>query len=384
MSLAFSSKLPQVGTTIFTVMSKLAADCGAINLSQGFPDFDGPERLRALVTQHMNAGRNQYAPMAGVVALREEIARKIARLYGPKVDPEHGITVTSGGTEAIFAAIQAVVRAGEEVIALEPAYDSYEPAVTLAGGRLVRVPLRRPGFGVDWQRVAEAVTRRTRLLIVNTPHNPSGAAWDAQDLGQCAALVERHGLYVLSDEVYEHILFDGRRHESMLRNSSLAERSFVISSFGKTYHVTGWKVGYCVAPAALTQEFRKVHQFVQFAVVTPMQHALADFLRECPAHYLELPAFYQARRDRFVELLRGTRLRLQPSAGTYFQLADYSQLSDLPDVEYAQALTRGAGVAAIPVSVFSAENPRGERLLRFCFAKDEATLVTAAERLARL
>jgi methionine aminotransferase len=380
----FASKLPGVGTTIFTVMSKLAADSGAINLSQGFPDFDAPERLRSLATQHVNSGRNQYAPMAGAVTLREEVARKIERLYAHRADPEHGITITAGGTEAIFAAIHAVVHAGEDVIALEPAYDSYEPAVALAGGRLIRVPLRRPEFSVDWQRVADAVTPNTRLLIVNTPHNPSGAVWSAADLGACAALVDRHGLYVLSDEVYEHILFDGLRHESMLRQPGLAARSFVVSSFGKTYHATGWKVGYCVAPPQLTREFRKVHQFVQFSVVTPMQFALADFLRECPAHYLELPTFYQARRDRFAELLAGTRLRLRPSAGTYFQLADYSAVSELPDVEYAQQLTRTIGVASIPVSVFSAENPPGERLLRFCFAKDDSTLVAAAERLRGL
>ncbi len=384
MTLDFASKLPAVGTTIFTVMSKLAADCGALNLSQGFPDFDGPARLRALVTQHLNAGRNQYAPMAGVVALREEIARKLARLYGHRSDPEHEITVTAGGTEAIFCAVQAVVRAGDEVIALEPAYDSYEPSVTLAGGRMVRVALRRPDFSVDWQRVADAVTSRTRMLMVNTPHNPSGAAWDANDLSRCAELVARHGLYLMSDEVYEHILFDGREHQSMLRNPALAARSFVVSSFGKTYHTTGWKVGYCVAPVELTREFRKVHQFVQFSVVTPMQFALADFLRECPEHYLELPAFYQLRRDRFASLLASSRLRLKASAGTYFQLADYSEISELPDVEYAEHLTRTVGVAAIPVSVFSVTNPPGERLLRFCFAKDDATLVAAAERLARI
>ncbi len=384
MTLSFASKLPAVGTTIFTVMSKLAADCGAINLSQGFPDFDGPARLRALVTEHLNAGRNQYAPMAGVPALREEIARKLARMYGHTADAEREITVTAGGTEAIFCAVQAVVRAGDEVIALEPAYDSYEPSVTLAGGRIVRVPLRRPDFSVDWQRVADAITPRTRLLMVNTPHNPSGAAWDANDLSRCAELVARHGLYLMSDEVYEHILFDGREHMSMLRNPALAARSFVVSSFGKTYHTTGWKVGYCVAPAELTREFRKVHQFVQFSVVTPMQYALADFLRECPEHYLELPAFYQLRRDRFASLMAASRFRLKPSAGTYFQLADYAHLSELPDVEYAEHLTRTIGVAAIPVSVFSVTNPPGERLLRFCFAKDDATLVAAAGRLAQI
>ncbi|MGH8264281.1 MAG: pyridoxal phosphate-dependent aminotransferase [Steroidobacterales bacterium] len=384
MSTPLESKLPAVGTTIFTVMSKLAADCGAINLSQGFPDFDGPARLRELVTEHLNAGRNQYAPMPGALPLREEVARKNERLYGRPLDPDGEITVTAGGTEALFCAVQTVVRPGDEVIVLEPCYDSYEPSVTLAGGRTVRVPLARPDFQVDWQRVGDAVTGRTRLLIVNTPHNPSGAAWSAQDLAQCSALAQRHGLYVLSDEVYEHILFDGRQHMSMLRDEALAARSFVVSSFGKTYHTTGWKVGYCAAPAALTREFRKVHQFVQFSVVTPVQHAIADFLRECPEHYLELPAFYQQRRDRFAALLGKTRLRFRPSAGTYFQSADYSGLSDMPDVQYAEQLTRTIGVASIPFSVFSAVNPPGERLIRFCFAKDDATLVAAAERLARL
>ncbi len=384
MTAGFESKLPAVGTTIFTVMSKLAADTGAINLSQGFPDFDGPARLRALVAEHLNAGHNQYAPMAGLPVLREEIVRKNERLYGHRGDPESEVTVTAGGTEAIFCAVQTVVRAGDEVIVLEPCYDSYEPSVTLAGGRTVRVPLARPDFHVDWARVAAAITPRTRLIIVNTPHNPSGAAWSEADLAECAALAERHGLFVLSDEVYEHILFDGRRHTSMLCHEALAARSFVVSSFGKTYHTTGWKVGYCVAPAASTREFRKVHQFVQFSVVTPMQYAIAAYLRECPEHYLELPAFYQKRRDRFAELLAGTRLKLRPSAGTYFQVADYAHLSDLPDVEYSQWMTREIGVASIPFSVFSAVNPPGERLVRFCFAKDDATLVAAAERLARL
>jgi methionine aminotransferase len=384
MTAGLESKLPNVGTTIFTVMSKLAADCGAINLSQGFPDFDGPARLRELVTEHLNAGRNQYAPMPGALVLREEVARKNERLYGRSLDPDGDITITAGGTEALFCAVQTVVRPGDEVIVLEPCYDSYEPSVTLAGGRTVRVPLARPDFHVDWQRVADAVTTRTRLLIVNTPHNPSGAVWSVEDLAQCAALAERHGFYVLADEVYEHILFDGRQHMSMLRDAALASRSFVVSSFGKTYHTTGWKVGYCAAPAALTREFRKVHQFVQFSVVTPVQHAIADFLRECPEHYLELPAFYQKRRDRFAALLGQTRLKFRPSAGTYFQSADYGHLSDLPDVQYAEQLTRTIGVASIPFSVFSAANPAGERLIRFCFAKDDATLVAAAERLARL
>ncbi|NJD30575.1 MAG: pyridoxal phosphate-dependent aminotransferase [Gammaproteobacteria bacterium] len=378
-----SSKLPHVGTTIFTVMSRLAAECGAINLSQGFPDFDPPQRLVDLVAEHMRAGRNQYAPMAGWPALCEAIARKVQALYGCFVSPADEVTVTSGGTEALFCAVQAVVRPGDEVILLEPAYDSYEPAVELAGGRAVRVPLRRPDFSVDWDRVRDAVSPRTRLLIVNTPHNPSGAVFARQDLDAMAAVLRSSDALVLSDEVYEHMLYDGRAHASLLTRPELAERSFVVSSFGKTYHATGWKVGYCVAPRALTAEFRKVHQFVQFAVATPIQAALADFLAECPQHHLELPAFYQAKRDHFCRLLKATPLAFTPSAGTYFQLVDYSAVSDLPDVEFARWLTREVGVAAIPISVFSA-NAAPARVVRFCFAKHAATLEAAGERLRRL
>jgi methionine aminotransferase len=378
-----TSKLPRVGTTIFTVMSRLAAEHGAINLSQGFPDFDPPARLLDLVTEHMRAGRNQYAPMTGWPALREAVAEKVARCYGRAVDPEGEVTVTSGGTEALFCAIQAVVRPGDEVIVLDPAYDSYEPAVDLACGRTVHVPLRRPDFDVDWDRVRDAITPRTRLLVVNTPHNPSGAVFAPADLDALAETLRPTRALVLADEVYEHMLFDGRTHQSMLTRPDLAARSFVVSSFGKTFHATGWKVGYCVAPPGLMQEFRKVHQFVQFAVATPLQAALADFLRECPAHALELPAFYQRKRDHFARLLGGSRFRFRPSAGTYFQLADYSAISELPDVEFARWLTTSGGVAAIPVSVFSATPPQ-ERIVRFCFAKHEATLDAAARRLQPL
>jgi methionine aminotransferase len=378
-----SSKLPRVGTTIFTVMSRLAAECGAINLSQGFPDFDPPPRLLDLVTEKMRAGVNQYAPMAGWPALLEAIAGKVRDLYGCGVEPLTEVTVTSGATEALFCAIHAVVRPGDEVILLEPAYDSYEPAVELAGGRAVRVPLSRPEFRVDWNRVGEAITPRTRLIVVNSPHNPTGAVFAPADLDALTQVLRDSGALVLSDEVYEHILFDGRPHQSLLARPELASRSFVVSSFGKTYHCTGWKVGYCVAPAALTAEFRKVHQFVQFAVAAPLQAALAVFLAECPGHARELCGFYQRKRDRFCRLLAATPLRCVPSAGTYFQLADYSAVSDLPDVEFASRLAREAGVAAIPVSVSSSATTR-ERVVRFCFAKNDATLDAAGERLARL
>jgi methionine transaminase len=383
------SKLPHVGTTIFTVMSRLAADHGAINLSQGFPDFEPPPRLIDLVARHMrrqeaDAAGNQYAPMAGLPALRAAIARHVAACQGRSVDPELGITVTAGGTEALFCAIQAVVRAGDEVILLDPAYDSYEPAVTLAGGVARRVPLQRPGFDVDWDRVRDALGPRTRLLVVNTPHNPTGAVLSRDDLDALAALLRDRPVFVLADEVYEHMLYDGRTHQGMLAHDELAARSFVVSSFGKTYHATGWKVGYCVAPPALTAEFRKVHQFVQFAVATPLQAALADYLAEAPGHPSALPAFYQAKRDHFARLLDATRFRYRPAASTYFQLADYSAISDLPDVEFARWLTVEAGVAAIPISVFSADPPPGERIVRFCFAKHEATLDAAATRLRSL
>jgi methionine aminotransferase len=377
------SKLPHVGTTIFTVMSRLASECGAINLSQGFPDFDPPARLVELVAEKMREGVNQYAPMAGWPPLLEAIGAKVRELYGHRVDPSAEVTVTSGATEALFCAVHAVVRPGDEVIVLEPAYDSYGPAVELAGGRVVRVPLLRPDFRVDWQRVREALSPRTRLLIVNSPHNPTGAVFTPGDLDALDDSLEGSAAMVLSDEVYEHILFDGRRHASLLTRPGLAARSFVVSSFGKTFHCTGWKVGYCVAPPALTAEFRKVHQFVQFAVASPLQAALAVFLTECPEHALDLGAFYQRKRDRFLALLASTPLRATPSAGTYFQLADYSAVSDLPDVEFARWMTRELGVATIPVSVFSS-GPSDERIVRFCFAKNDPTLDAAGERLSRL
>jgi methionine aminotransferase len=384
MSSEFPSKLPRVGTTIFTVMSRLAQQYGAINLSQGFPDFSPPARLVERVTHHMQAGLNQYAPMPGWLPLREAIAGKVRSLYGRSVQPESEITITSGATEAIFAAVHAVARAGDEVVLLEPAYDSYEPACELAGARVVRVALRRPDFSVDWNLVRDAMTARTRLIIVNSPHNPSGAAFGRADLDALAAIVAASGVFVLGDEVYEHMVFDGAAHASLLCHDALYARSFVVSSFGKTYHATGWKIGYCIAPAALTNEFRKVHQFVQFSVATPLQAAIADFLVECPRHHLELPAFYQQKRDYFLGILAQTRLAARPAAGTYFQLADYSAVSDRPDVEFVERLTVETGVAAIPVSVFCAGAPADERLIRFCFAKDTATLDAAGERLRKL
>lgn len=377
-----SSKLPHIGTTIFTVMSQMAADYQAINLSQGFPDFDGPRALLDGVAGYINKGLNQYAPMMGVPALREQIAAKVARLYGNAVTDAE-VTVTSGATEALFAAIAAVVRPGDEVIVFDPAYDSYEPAVTLNGGRTVHLQLQPPRFGIDWQQVQAAITPRTRLIILNSPHNPTGAVLGADDLAQLAALVRDTDILLLSDEVYEHIVFDGQVHQSLHRHPELYERSFVVSSFGKTYHTTGWKIGYCVAPPPLSAEFRKMHQYLTFSTCTPMQWALADILRGQPEHADQLAAFYQQKRDSFCHLISASRFRFTPSAGTYFQLVDYSAISDLPDVEFCRWLTQQAGVAAIPVSVFC-QAPPEMRLIRFCFAKGQDTLERAAERLCAL
>ncbi len=377
-------KLPRVGTTIFTVMSQLAVEHGAVNLGQGFPDFEVPVFLVDELARAMREGRNQYAPMTGVPALREAIAEKIAVLYGATTSPEHDVTVTSGATEAIFCAVHAVVGAGDEVIVLDPCYDSYEPAIELAGARAVHVPLAVPDFRVDWQRVREAITPRTRMLIVNSPNNPTGAVFSAADLDALEALLRDTGIFVLSDEVYEHIVFDGAAHQSVLRRPELAARSFVVSSFGKTYHCTGWKLGYCVAPAALGVQFRKVHQYVTFCSFSPAQHALARMMREHPEHHLELPAFYQEKRERFRALLADTRLRLAPVAGTYFQLADYSAISDLDDLAFCRWLTIEKGVTAIPLSPFHENPPPGQRLVRFCFAKADATQVAAAARLRAL
>jgi methionine aminotransferase len=377
------TKLPKVGTTIFSVMSQLATQHKAVNLGQGFPDFDGPQSLRDALAAAMNSGKNQYAPMTGVPKLREQIALKTEKLYGRKVSADNEITVTSGATEALFAAIAAVVHAGEEVIVLDPCYDSYEPAIELAGARAVHIPLKLPDFSVDWQRVKDAVTAKTRMIVINSPHNPSGAVLDAADLETLAEIVRGTEIFVLSDEVYEHIIFDGLAHQSVLRHAELSARSFVISSFGKTYHCTGWKVGYCIAPAQLSAEFRKVHQYLTFCTFNPAQWAFADALESDPQHYLDLPAFYQARRDRFRALLAPSKLKLLPVRGAYFQLVDYSTISQKDDLNFCEWLVHEAGVAAIPVSAFY-ETPPNARLIRLCFAKGDDTLSAAAERLCQL
>jgi methionine aminotransferase len=374
------TKLPGIGTTIFTVMSKLAADVGAINLSQGYPDFNAPAELIDLLSQYMQDGYNQYPPMSGVEALRAQVREKCERLYGCAADAEHEITITSGATEAIFVAVQAMIHAGDDVIVLDPAYDSYDPAVTMAGGTVQHVPLAAPDFSVDWDRVRAAIKPNTRLLMVNSPHNPTATVFDATDLDALELLLQDFDLHIVSDEVYEHMVFDGAPHQSLLTRPALASRAFVISSFGKTYHATGWKVAYCVAPAVLTAEFRKVHQFVTFTTHTPTQWALATYMERHPEHYAELAEFYQAKRDLFRTELVASGFRLLPSAGTYFQLADYSAFGNEPDVDFVRYLTTEVKVAAIPVSVFYKESSQ-DAIIRFCFAKDDDTLREAASRL---
>lgn len=377
-----TSKLPNVGTTIFTQMSQLAAETGALNLSQGFPDFDGPQALRDAVGRHIAIGHNQYAPMTGLPVLRQQVAAKIARSYGVQVDPDTEVTITPGATQAIFCAIQAVIQRGDEVIVFDPCYDSYEPSVELAGGRCVHVQLGVKDFAIDWQKLGEALSPRTRMIILNSPHNPSGALISRAELDKLAALIRDRDIYLVSDEVYEHLVFDGVPHVSVLAHEELYQRAFVVSSFGKTYHVTGWKTGYVVAPPALSAELRKVHQYVSFCGVTPLQYALADYMAEHPEHVEELPAFYQAKRDLFCDLLAPSRFSFTRVAGTYFQLVDYSQIRpDLNDVEMAIWMTREHGVATIPVSVFYQSPPQEQRLVRLCFAKREETLRQAAEKL---
>jgi methionine aminotransferase len=379
------SKLPNVGTTIFTRMSQLAVETGALNLSQGFPDFDGPQALRDAVGRHIAAGHNQYAPMTGLPALREQVAAKIARSYGRMVSADTEVTIVPGATQGIFCAIQTLIQPGDEVIVFDPSYDSYEPSVELAGGRCVHVPLALPDFAIDWQRLQDALSDKTRLIILNSPHNPSGALISRAELDQLAALIRARDIYLISDEVYEHLVFDGIQHASVLAHDELYQRAFVVSSFGKTYHVTGWKTGYVVAPPALSAELRKVHQYVSFCGVTPLQWALADYMAEHPEHVEELPAFYQAKRDLFCDLLAGSRFSFTRAAGTYFQLVDYSAIrNDLDDVAMAEWLTREHGVAAIPVSVFYQTPPKDLRLVRFCFAKREETLRQAADKLCAI
>jgi methionine aminotransferase len=377
---SITSRLPHVGTTIFTVMSRLAADLGALNLSQGYPEFSASPVLFELVDKYMRAGANQYAPMAGVPQLRELVADKVEALYGTRYDPEHEVTITAGGTEALFSAMACLVHPGDEVILLEPAYDAYGPAVELCGGTPVRVQLHPPDYRPDWEAVRQVITPRTRALFVNSPHNPTGSSWDPADLRGLADLLRGTNVVVVSDEVYEHIVFDGRLHQSCARLPELAARSLVFSSFGKTCHVTGWKVGYVVAPRELTLEFRRAHQFITFSVNTPVQLAFAEYLRDA-SRYLELGAFYERKRDLFRAGIETTRFRLLPCTGTYFQCVDYSRITDEPDGELAKRLTHEIGVASIPVSAFF-EHPPEERILRFCFAKNDDTLARACERLA--
>ncbi len=379
---SIESRLPTVGTTIFTVMSALAQEHGAVNLGQGFPDFDCDPRLVDAVDRAMRDGLNQYPPMAGVPALREAVAAKIETLYGHRYDPAGEVTITAGATQAILTAILAIVHPGDEVIVLDPCYDSYEPNITLAGGRAVHVPLTPGRFRPDFDRIAAALSPRTRAIVVNTPHNPSATVWSADEMRRLAELLRPTDVIVIADEVYEHMVYDGAQHQSAARLPELAARSFIVSSFGKTYHVTGWKVGYVAAPAALTAEFRKVHQFNVFTVNTPVQHGIAAYMAD-PAPYLELPAFYQRKRDLFRAGLAKTRFALLPSEGSYFQCVDYSAISDETEEAFCRRLTSETGVAAIPLSVFY---PGGfeQRIVRFCFAKKDTTLEQALLRLRGL
>jgi methionine aminotransferase len=374
------SKLPDVGLTIFSVMTKLSNDYNAINLSQGFPDFDVHSDLVNLVNKYMRSGHNQYAPMQGVLILREMIAEKVMELYNAVYDPVSEITVTSGATEALFAAIAAVVHKGDEVIVLEPAFDSYVPAIELNGGIPVYVKFRFPEYRIDWDEVKQAVTTKTRLIILNSPHNPTGAVLSGDDIAALKNIVINTEILILSDEVYEHIIFDGIRHESISRHPELLSRSFVISSFGKTYHATGWKIGYCLAPAALSKEFQKVHQFLTFASNTPIQFAYAEFMQNKDVY---LSAFYQQKRDRFLKLIEKSRFKPIPCHGTYFQMLDYSEISDESDMEFSKRLIIEHGVASIPPSVFYHQKD-DHNVLRFCFAKTDETLDKAAEKLCKI
>ncbi len=359
-------------------MSKMAQDHGAINLSQGFPDFEPDEGLINRVEHHLRNGKNQYPPMIGIPELRAGISGKLKLNSQIDVDSESEITVTSGATEALYCAIQCVVRPGDEVIVFDPAYDSYEPAVSLAGGKTIHIPMTLPDYGIDWQAVQQKLNSNTRLIIINSPHNPSSSILQQEDLDTLAAAIRPLNCFVLSDEVYEHIIFDGRAHVSVLTHDELRERSMAVFSFGKTYHVTGWKIGYCIAPAELTVEFRKIHQFNVFTTSTPMQWAIADFLESNPQNYQQLSAFYQQKRDLFCRLIEGSRFKLLPSAGTYFQLADYSRISDQTDTDFANWMTQEKGVAVIPLSPFY-EEPPDNRIVRFCFAKQDETLKQAAD-----
>lgn len=377
-----SSKLPEVGTTIFTVMSKMASEYGAINLSQGFPDFPVPDALVDLVRKHMIEGHNQYAPMPGLMALREQIAEKVFKLYQRKINPDTEVTITAGATEALHASITAIVHAGDEVIVLEPAYDSYIPSIKLNGGVAIPVALHPGDFSVNWDLVKEKVNNHTRMIMINTPHNPTGSIFSAQDLEQLAEITRNTNIIVLSDEVYEHIVFDGERHQSVLRHEELSQRSIAVFSFGKTFHATGWKVGYCIAPEMLSTEIRKVHQYLQFSVHTPTQFALAEHMRSLE-NYQYLIDFYQKKRDLFLKLTENSPLKALPAKGTYFQLFSYQEFSNMPDRKLAEHLTQKNKLASIPISVFY-HDQTDNHYLRFCFAKGDETLIRAAEILCNL
>lgn len=377
-----TSKLPAVQTSIFSVMSKLALEHNAINLSQGFPGFDCSPQLVKLVEKYMRKGLNQYAPMPGVQLLREAIAKKTEELYSISYDPETEITITSGATQALFTAIAALVRDGDEVIVIEPAYDSYVPAIELAGGKPVFFQLHPDTFSINWVEFQKLVNQRTRMILINTPHNPTGSTLSAADMLKLEKLTNKTDIVVLSDEVYEHILFDKLEHQSVARYPKLAERSLIVSSFGKTFHTTGWKIGYCLGPANLMAEFRKVHQFLVFSSNTPIQHAIAEYLENKEA-YLQLPSFYQQKRDYFIQVFGQTKFGIKPSQGTYFQLLDYSKISKEKDTDFAIRLTKEFGVASIPVSVFYHKKTES-KFLRFCFAKHQDELEKAAEKLIRL
>ena len=380
--LAIESKLQSVGTSIFSVMSALATAKGAINLSQGFPDFPMDPSLLALVNEAMQKGHNQYAPAPGLLSLRTQIADLVQVCYDATVDPESEVTVTSGGTEALFCAIAATVREGDEVIVFEPCYDSYVPVIELFGGVPIYVALDFPDYKINWEGVKKRVNSRTKMIILNTPHNPTGTTLSADDFQELAKIVQGNRIFILSDEVYEHIIFDGEQHQSILRHPLLSKRSFVVSSFGKTFHATGWKVGYCVAPEHLMKEFRKIHQFVTFSTSTPFQHAIAQYMQD-RSHIHNLSKVYEAKRDYFLKLMAQSRFEPLPSRGTYFQLMRYNAISDKSDRAFAEWLTSEKGVAAIPVSVFY-HSGEDNKVLRFCFAKENATLEKAAEILVRL
>jgi methionine aminotransferase len=380
--LVLRSKL-QHNLSIFARMTALANEVGAINLAQGFPDFPPPAALANLVAQAIQDGHNQYAPMAGVPELRRAIARKTLELYHAEADPDTDITITAGATYGLFTAFQALLHEGDEVLIFEPAYDSYIPGIQLAGAEPVFIALQAPDYSIDWESVKKNINSRTRAIVINTPHNPSGSCWKPADMLQLEKLVEGSDIIIISDEVYEHITFGGVRHESVLRYPKLAARSIVVASFGKTYHNTGWKMGYVIAPEAITREFRNVHQYLLFSVNTPMQHALAAYITAEPNHYLELPAFYEQKRNTFLELLEGSRFTWQPAAGTYFQILDYSAISDKDDLTFALQLARDYKIAAIPLSPFY-RNGQEDKVLRFCFAKSDTILKKAAEILCKI